>query len=139
MRSRVRFVRGRGGPSSPSFRGRRPWNPIMRGTRPTVDARGSPSPPSSSRSGDPPVRGRAVRHRYPGGTNRGIPAQSARMTAEFESASSLLSATNRGILRLLAQALNDVQKCKCAVGCGSSVDAEAKIFRHSEAAGRGIP
>ena len=38
-----------GAQSSPSFRGRRPWNPPVRGTRPTVDARGSPSPPSSSR------------------------------------------------------------------------------------------
>ena len=50
----------------------------------TVDVGGSPSPPSSSRSGDPPVRGSAVRRRYPYATNRGIPARSARMTAEFE-------------------------------------------------------
>ena len=60
--------------------------PPVRGTRPTVDAGGLPSPPSSSRSGDPPVRGGAVRCRYPGGTIWGIPAQSARMTAELESA-----------------------------------------------------
>ena len=47
---------------------------------PSVDAGGSPSPPSSSRSGDPPVRGRTVRCRYRGGTIWGIPALSARMT-----------------------------------------------------------
>ena len=70
--------------SSPSFRGRRPWNPTVRGTRPTVDAGGFPLPPSSSRSGDPPRRGNAVRYRYLSATNGGIPARSARMTAEFE-------------------------------------------------------
>ena len=41
-----------------------PWNPPRRGTRPTVDAGESPSPPSSSRSGDPTRRGSAVRCRY---------------------------------------------------------------------------
>ena len=81
MRSRVQNC-GRGDQNFPSFRGRRPWNPLFRGTRPTVDAGGLPSPPSSSRSGDPPRRGRAVRRRYHGGTDRGIPARSARMTCE---------------------------------------------------------
>ena len=57
----------------------------------------------------------------------------------FSASLSLPSATNRGILRLLTQALNDVHKYKCAAGCGSSVDAEAQTLRHSEAAGRGIP
>ena len=38
----------------------------------TVDVGGLPSPPSSSRSGDPPVRGRAVRCCYPHATNSGI-------------------------------------------------------------------
>ena len=41
--------RGRGSSKSPSFRGRRPWNPPCRAEHPTVDAEGSPSPPSSSR------------------------------------------------------------------------------------------
>ena len=62
-----------------------PWNPPVRGTRPTVDAGGSRPPPSSSRSGDPLLRGNAVRCRYPHATNGGIPARSARMTADFES------------------------------------------------------
>ena len=35
--------------------------------------------------------------------------------------------------------LNDVHKCKCDAGYGGNVDAEARVFRHSEAAGRGIP
>ena len=61
--------RGRGSPRFLSFRGRRPWNP--------------------------PVRGWAVRCRYSHATNQGIPAQSARMTAEFESTSSLLSRNQR--------------------------------------------
>ena len=46
------------------------------------DAEGLRPPPSSSRSGDPPMRGMAVRCRYTHATNRGIPARSARMTAE---------------------------------------------------------
>ena len=65
----------------PSSRGRNPWNP--------------------------PRRGGAVRCRYCGGTNRGIPARSARMTAEFKKARRHPGGTNRGILRLLTQALND--------------------------------
>ena len=104
---------GREDLNSPSFRGVRstPWNPQLRGravrcrylgetnrgiparsarmTAETVDAGGSPSPPSSSRSGDPQRRGNAVRCRYPYATNRGIPARSARMTAGFENALSL--------------------------------------------------
>ena len=99
--------RGRGDSPPPSFRGRRPWNPPRRGNSPTVDAEGSPSPPSSSQSGDPPRRGRAVRCRYPGATNGGIPARSARMTAEFEKARRYPGATNQGILRSLALPLND--------------------------------
>ena len=75
--------------------------------------------------------------------------------------------TNRGILRLLTQALNDVRELRRAAGCvcdrgrwrvtassvifarrgspaqvqrsTSQVDAETHHFRHSEAAGRGIP
>ena len=43
--------RGLGDSNPPSFRGRRPWNPLFRGTRPTVDA-GDPRFPS--------FRGRAV-------------------------------------------------------------------------------
>ena len=101
----------------------------------TVDAGGSRPPPSSSRSGDPTVRGWAVRCRYLGGTiqgilrsltlplndvqifehlchyiggtNRGIPARSARMTAAFENACRYHGGAILGILRLLAQALND--------------------------------
>ena len=71
----------------PSFRGRRPWNPPVRGTRPTVDAGGLPSPPSSSRS--------------------------ARMTAELEKARRYRGRTNGGILRSLALPLNDVQGLRC--------------------------
>ena len=103
---------GRGSQNFPSFRGRRPWNP--------------------------PWRGRAVRHRYHRGTNGGIPARSARMTAEFEKARRYHGRTNRGILRSLTLPLNDVHKCKCAARC-KTVDAETQGFRHSEAAGRGIP
>ena len=38
-----------------------------------------------------------------------------------------------GILRLLTQALNDVQELKCGAGRGGNVDAEAQSLRHSEA------
>ena len=94
-----------------------PWNPPCGGTRPAVDAGGSPSPPSSSRSGDPPFRGSAVRCRSPSATNRGIPARSARMTAEFEKASSLPRWNQPGDSSPAAQALNDVRELKCAAGC----------------------
>ena len=66
---------------------------------PAVDAEGSPSPPSSSRSGDPHVRGRAVRCRYHRGTIWGIPARSARMTAEFEKARRYPQQPGRGLRR----------------------------------------
>ena len=69
---------------------------VVRNAR-TVDAGGSRPPPSSSRSGDPPVRGRAVRCRYPYATNRGIPARSARMTAEFQNRRRYPGRTNRSI------------------------------------------
>ena len=83
-----------------------------------MDAEWSPLPPSSSRSGDPPVRGRKVRCRYSSRTIGGIPARSARMTAEFENACRYHGRTNRGILRSLTLPLNDVQGGKCAAGCG---------------------
>ena len=54
-----------------------------------------------------PTQGRAVRRRFPGATNGGIPARSARMTAEFEKARRYPGATNQGILRSLALPLND--------------------------------
>ena len=57
----------------------------------SVDAGDSRLPPSSSRSGDPPRSGNAVRCRYLGRTNRGIPARSARMTAEFSIVAATLS------------------------------------------------
>ncbi len=57
----------------PSFRGRRPWNPPWRAEQSSSGrGRGSWPFPSSSHSGDPPVRGGAVRCRYPGRTYRGI-------------------------------------------------------------------
>ena len=57
---------GRGNPPFPSFRGHAVAveSPGQGQRTPTVDAGGSPSPPSSSRSGDPPLRGRAPRKKY---------------------------------------------------------------------------
>ena len=105
---------GRGDTRFPSFRGVRstPWNPQRRGN--------------------------AVRCRYHRGTIWGIPARSARMTADFGSRCHSPGGTIQGILRSLTLPLNDVHKCKCAAGC-KTVDAETQGFRHSEAAGRGIP
>ena len=65
---------------------------------------------------NPPVRGKAVRCRYRGRTIWGIPARSARMTAMFEQCYRFPGRTIRGILRLLTQALNDVQELKCGAG-----------------------
>ena len=93
--------------SSPSFSGVRstPWNPQLRGN--------------------------AVRRRYPGGTNRGIPAQSARMTADFERRGRSPHATNRGIPARSAR-----MTCIMVTayrGASVNVDAEAQTLRHSEA------
>ena len=100
--------RGRGNSSFPSFRGRRPWNPLLRGmAASSVDAGELCLFPPSSRSGDPPLRGNAVRHRYLSATNSGIPARSARMTADFERQGRYPGGTNGGILRSLTLPLND--------------------------------
>ena len=63
------------------------------------------------------------------------------MTAEFQSAHRYHGGTIWGILRLLAQALNDVQELRCGAGCVDNVDAGTHHFRHSEgyAVPRGIP
>ena len=81
----------------------------------------------------------AVRHRYHGGTTWGIPARSARMTADFEKALSFPRWNQPGDSSVAPLPLNDVQELRCSAGCDSSVDAEAQVLRHSEAAGRGIP
>ena len=83
-----------------------PWNPTIRGN--AVRCRY----PGGTIWGIPAQSARMTadfqsRRRYPGGTNRGIPARSARMTADFQSRRRYLGRTNGGILRLLAQALND--------------------------------
>ena len=73
-------------------------------------------------------QGRCSALSLPVQTNRGIPARSARMTAGFG-----------GILWSLALPLNDVHKCKCVQGAAVTWTRESYHFRHSEAAGRGIP
>ena len=51
-------------------------------------------------------RGRAVRYRYPGGTNRGIPARSARMTCNFSTV--VVTCTNQpGDSSVASLPLND--------------------------------
>ena len=88
--------RGRGNSRSPSFRGRRPWNPLLRGGAPNRGCgRVIPSSVILAKRGSP-IEGEAVHRRYPRGTNGGIPAQSARMTAEFERRQSLLRWNHRG-------------------------------------------
>ena len=61
------------------------------------------------------------------------------MTAKFENRRCYPGRTIWGILRLLAQALNDVQELRCAAGGCGNVDAETHHFRHSEGEARGIP
>ena len=70
-------------------------------------------------------------HRHP--REAGSPRQGQGSTM------SLPSATNGGILRSLTLPLNDVQELRCAAGRGDNVDAQTRGYRHSEAAGRGIP
>ena len=86
-----------GSPSPPSSS--RSGDPPRRGTRPTVDAEGSSSPPSSSRSGDPLAKGGAVRHRYHGRTNGGI----ASSQSPLDSASAL----RRKLLSLPCSSFSD--------------------------------
>ena len=64
------------------------------------------------------MEGGAVRRRYSGGTNGGIPARSARMTAKLGRRSRYPGGTNEGILRSLTLPLNDVRSGECAAGCG---------------------
>ena len=56
---------------------------------------------------NPPLRGRAVRCRYHGRTTWGIPARSARMTADFEKALSLPLCNQQGDSSVASLPLND--------------------------------